>query len=123
MRTNGSGGPETDLGRDESVETPRTYTEEERKMFEEKLNSMSRAEYAAFIRDCAVDSVRDGFIIPFLNAMMSERRNMDVLLTSFKYKDFWEYRELMIETSKKNPGVDAEQVYRLARNESLLRGN
>ena len=92
-------------------------------MFEEKLNSMSRAEYAAFIRDCALDSVRDVFIIPFVNSMLSERRNMDVLLTSFKYKDFWEYRELMLEISNKNPGVDAEQVYRLAKSESLLRGN
>lgn len=123
MNTNGNSRPEKDLGRDELGGSSRTYTEEERRLFEEKLDSMSRAEYGAFIRDLAVDTVRDIFIVPLVTAMLVERRNMDVLLTSFKFKDFWEYRELMIEINSKNPGVDAEYVYRLAKKESLLRGN
>ena len=92
-------------------------------MFEERLNSMSRAEYGAFIRNLAVDTVRDIFIVPLVTAMLAERRNMDILLTSLKYNDFWEYRELMIKVSNKNPGVDAEHVYQLAKKERLLRGN
>jgi len=34
-----------------------TYTDEERRMFEERLNAMSRAEFAAFVRDLTVDTV------------------------------------------------------------------
>jgi hypothetical protein len=101
----------------------RIYTDEERRMFEERLNAMSRAEFAAFVRDLTVDTVRNVFILPLVDALVAERRNMEVFLTSLKYSDFWEYRELMIEINNKNPGLVPEQVYRMAKEESLRRGN
>lgn len=123
MRSGRGNGQDGDSGVEGTGENTRSYTDEERRMFVEKLNAMDRGEFAGFVRDATVDRIRDVFIVPLVDALMAERRNLDVILTSFKYEDFWEYRELMIEISKKNPGLVAEQVYRLAKSESLMRGN
>lgn len=121
MRSDGSDGQDRDsIGPEEEK---RTYTDEERRMFEEKLNAMSRAEYAVFIRDLVVDRVRETLIVPMVNALLEEKKRLDVLLTALKYEDFWEYRESMAGISEKYRGLDAEHVYQLAKKDCMEKGN
>lgn len=112
-------------GRDSIVpeEMERTYTDEERRMFEERLNVMNRAEYAAFIRDLVVDKVREALFLPLINTLKEEQKRLDIALTALKYEDFWEYRELMAGIDEKCRGLDAELVYHMAKKESLEKGN
>ena len=63
----------------------RQYTQEEKGAFQDRLNNMPRAEFAAFVRDITIDMVRE------------------------------HYKDDMIKLSNTNPALSAKQVYHLAK--------
>jgi hypothetical protein len=94
---------------------PRTYNDAERQAFEERLNSMSRAEYAAFIRDVTVDTVKTQLFAPVVNTMVTEKVQTQIATAATKFPDFWDYKQEMIGLANVNPALTAEQAYHLAK--------
>jgi len=93
----------------------REYSDEEKTKFQEKLNSMSRAEFAAFVRDLTVETVKEQMFLPIQSAMVTEKVKDQIVDVSTKFPDFWDYRAEMIGISNSNPTLNAEQVYHLAK--------
>lgn len=94
---------------------PKEFTSEEKEAFKEKLNKMDRAEYAAFIRDLTVDTVRDQLFNPVVQTIVSDKVQSQIAEATTKYADFWDFKQEMIVLSNENPRLTAEQVYRLAK--------
>lgn len=93
----------------------REYSDDEKAKFQEKLNSMSRAEFAAFVRDLTVETVKEQMFLPIQSAMVTEKVKDQIVDVSTKFPDFWDYRTEMINISNSNPTLNAEQVYHLAK--------
>lgn len=93
----------------------REYSDEEKTKFQEKLNTMSRAEFAAFVRDLTVETVKEQMFLPIQSAMVTDRVKDQIVDVSGKFPDFWDYRAEMINISNQNPTLNAEQVYHLAK--------
>jgi len=94
---------------------PKQYSNEEKQAFQEKLNNMSRAEFAAFIRDLTVDAVREQMFNPVVQSIVSEKVQNQIAEASAEFKDFWDYKQEMIQLSNANPALSAKQVYHLAK--------
>jgi len=101
--------------RQDSSEEERKYTDEEKQAFLDRLNRMNRAEYAAFVRDLAVDIVKDNTVMPLIEALRGEQVRREVAEIEARFPDYWKYRDSMINISKSNPNISAEQIYLLAR--------
>jgi len=93
----------------------REYSADEKTAFQEKLNNMSRAEFAAFVRDLTVETVKEQMFLPIQSAMVTEKVKDQIVDVSGKYPDYWDYRNDMIAVSNQNPTLNAEQVYHLAK--------
>lgn len=94
---------------------PKEYSAEERRAFEERLNSMSRAEFAAFIRDLTIDTVQEKSIKPIMDVIVTKEVQSQINTVSAKYADFWDYQKDMVALANANPSLNAEQVYHLAK--------
>lgn len=94
---------------------PKTYSNEEKEAFQQRLNGMTRAEFAAFVRDLTVDTVREQMFNPVMNTMVSEKVQNQIAEAAAEFKDFWDYKQDMIALSNANPSLSAKQVYHLAR--------
>lgn len=93
----------------------REYSSEEKTAFQDKLNNMSRAEFAAFVRDLTVETVKEQMFLPIQSQMVTEKVKDQIVDVSGKYTDYWDYRGEMITVSNQNPTLNAEQVYHLAK--------
>jgi len=93
----------------------REYSPDEKAAFQEKLNNMSRAEFAAFVRDLTVETVKEQMFIPIQNSLVTDKVRSQINDVSAKFPDFWDYKPEMIAISNSNPTLNAEQVYHLAK--------
>jgi len=91
------------------------WTQEERQAFEERLDSLSKGEFAAYIRDAVVEKVREELFAPLARDIVQSRVQQDIAATAAKYPDFGTFRDDMIVISNANPSLGAEQVYLLAK--------
>jgi hypothetical protein len=91
------------------------WTTEERQQFEERLAGLSRAEFAAYIRDAVTQDIEQRVVKPLAQEVVQTRVLQDIENTSKKYSDFNDYRQDMINISNANPALGAEQVYLLAK--------
>lgn len=101
--------------RNQPQQQRREYSTEEKTAFQEKLNSMSRAEFAAFVRDLTVETVKEQMFMPIQSALVTDKVKDQIVDVSGKYPDYWDYRQDMINISNQNPTLNAEQVYHLAK--------
>lgn len=96
-----------------------TITDADRAKFEEKLSGMSRAEFAAFIRDAVktevIAEVKEVYFTPLAQAVTSERTRQEVEAAVKEFPDFFDYREEMTKLAESNPSLNAKQVYHLAK--------
>lgn len=99
----------------QQVPQKKQWSAEERQQFEEKLDSLSKGEFAAYIRDAVVEKVREDLFTPLAREFVQERVARDIAATAAKYPDFGQHREAMIAISNANPALGAEQVYLLAK--------
>jgi len=90
-------------------------TEAEKAAFLTKLEGMSRAEYAAFMRDAIVAEVREQLFEPLVRVSISEKAQAQVAECAAKHQDFEEVRPKMIEVAREYPGINAEDAYQLAK--------
>lgn len=96
-------------------QAPRQFSSEEKTAFQERLNSMSRAEFAAFVRDLTVDTVKEHLFAPVVQSIVSEKVQTQIAEASTEFKDYWDYKDDMIKLANANPGLSAKQVYHLAK--------
>jgi hypothetical protein len=94
---------------------PKEYSAEEKRAFEERLNGMTRAEFAAFIRDLTLDTVQERSIKPIIDVIVTKEVQGQINQVSAKYADFWDYQKEMVSLANANPSLNAEQVYHLAK--------
>jgi hypothetical protein len=99
-------------------QAPKQFSTEEKQAFQERLNNMSRAEFAAFIRDLTVDTVRDQLFTPVVQSIVSEKVQTQIAEAASEFPDYWDYKQEMIKLSNANPGLSAKQVYKLAKAET-----
>jgi hypothetical protein len=95
--------------------SPKQYTAEEKQAFQDKLNNMTRAEFAAFVRDLTVDVVREQMFTPVVQSIVSDKVQNQIAEAAAEFKDFWDYKQDMIVLSNTNPALSAKQVYHLAK--------
>lgn len=100
---------------DQQPQRSREYSKEEKAAFEERLNNMSRAEYAAFIRDVTVDTVKTQLFAPVVNTIVTDKVQTQIAAAASKFPDFWDYKQDMISLANVNPALTAEQAYHLAK--------
>jgi hypothetical protein len=102
-----------------AMQTPpqqvRQYTQEEKGAFQDRLNNMPRAEFAAFIRDITIDMVREQLFNPVVQTIVSDKVQGQIAEAAAEFKDYWDYKDDMIRLSNANPALSAKQVYHLAR--------
>ena len=96
-------------------QAPKQYSTEEKQAFQERLNGMTRTEFAAFVRDLTVDTVREQLFNPVVQTIVSEKVQNQIAEASTKHNDFWDYKQDMIPLANANPALTAEQVYHLAK--------
>jgi len=94
---------------------PKVWSAEDKAAFQEKVNNMSRIEFAQFITDLTVDTVRERLFNPIVQNIVSEKVQNQIAEASTEYPDFWDYKQDMIALSNANPALTAKQVYHLAR--------
>jgi len=86
---------------------------------EERLNNMSRIEFAAFLRDAikqeTLEEVKNVYFTPLAQAVTTERTRQEVEAAAREFPDYFDYREEMIKLAEANPSLNARQVYFLAK--------
>lgn len=93
----------------------RQYTQEEKGAFQDRLNNMPRAEFAAFVRDITIDMVREQLFNPVVQTIVSDKVQGQISEAAAEFKDYWDYKDDMIRLSNANPALSAKQVYHLAK--------
>jgi hypothetical protein len=96
-------------------QAPKQYSAEEKQAFQDRLNNMTRTEFAAFVRDLTVDTVREQLFTPVVKSMVSEKVQNQIAEAATEFPDYWDYKQDMIKLSNANPGLNAKQVYHLAK--------
>jgi len=94
---------------------PKEWSAEDKAAFTEKVNNMSRVEFAKFISDLTVDTVREKLFNPIVQNIVSEKVQNQIAEASTEFPDFWDYKQDMIALSNANPALTAKQVYHLAK--------
>lgn len=86
---------------------------------EEKLQGMTRAQFAAWIRDNVkqevMEETKQQLWSPLMQAVISDKTQRDIQAAEKQYPDFWEHKEAMAKIAEANPSLNVQQVYHLAK--------
>ena len=94
---------------------PKVWSAEDKAAFTEKVNNMSRIEFAQFVSDVTEDRVREKLFTPIVQNIVSEKVQSQIAAATAEFPDFWDYKQDMIDLSNANPALTAKQVYHLAK--------